>query len=93
MPCADDCLVSDWSAWTSCDHGLTNRKRDIVRPGKYCPDLTKTVRCASSVFEWRNSDWSSCFMEQGMPETVSRYLVDPASSHMLVTKTKPCRFH
>lgn len=66
VPCANDCLVSDWSDWSTCD-GSTNRTREIKRNGSNCPALFQTKECQNKVTaSWKVSVWSSCFTEHGM---------------------------
>jgi hypothetical protein len=71
--CAQDCVVSDWSAWSACSQdcggGTQSRTRSIIRPqigsGKVCPPLIESQTCNSvacatdcQVGDW--SEWSQC---------------------------------
>lgn len=46
-----DCVVSEWSEWSTCTDGTKTRTRTILVPasggGTACPSLTETVSCSS----------------------------------------------
>eukprot|EP01004_Peranema_trichophorum_P003198 NODE_21_length_5193_cov_112.595266_g17_i0.p1 GENE.NODE_21_length_5193_cov_112.595266_g17_i0~~NODE_21_length_5193_cov_112.595266_g17_i0.p1 ORF type:complete len:1676 (-),score=495.00 NODE_21_length_5193_cov_112.595266_g17_i0:119-5146(-) len=71
--CPVDCVVSDWSEWSICDHtcggGTQSRSRVITTPvrygGRVCPALVETQACNIQecpidcvVSSW--GDWSVC---------------------------------
>uniref|UniRef100_A0A670Z6Q8 Thrombospondin type-1 domain-containing protein 7A n=1 Tax=Pseudonaja textilis TaxID=8673 RepID=A0A670Z6Q8_PSETE len=75
IPCQQDCIVSDFSAWTecskSCGKGLSYRFRHIVAPPSYggsaCPNLTEFQSCSSApcateenLYSLSVGSWSSC---------------------------------
>ncbi|XP_006824202.1 thrombospondin type-1 domain-containing protein 7A-like [Saccoglossus kowalevskii] len=72
QPCPGDCVVSDWSEWSQCDHpcskeALRHRHRFIERhpslDGGICPVLNETQGCSDTVcfdYEWSVSAWSTC---------------------------------
>ncbi|XP_039199733.1 thrombospondin type-1 domain-containing protein 7A isoform X1 [Crotalus tigris] len=75
IPCQQDCIVSDFSAWTecskSCGKGLSYRFRHIVAPPRYggsaCPNLTEFQACSSSpcateenLYSLSVGSWSTC---------------------------------
>uniref|UniRef100_A0A8C6Y727 Thrombospondin type-1 domain-containing protein 7A n=1 Tax=Naja naja TaxID=35670 RepID=A0A8C6Y727_NAJNA len=75
IPCQQDCIVSDFSAWTecskSCGKGLSYRFRHIVAPPSYggsaCPNLTEFQTCSSApcateenLYSLSVGSWSSC---------------------------------
>ncbi|XP_078408605.1 thrombospondin type-1 domain-containing protein 7B [Cetorhinus maximus] len=53
IPCPQDCVVSEFSAWSACSKGcgkgLQHRVRSVLSPplygGKICPSLTETKSC------------------------------------------------
>lgn len=75
IPCPRDCVVSQFSPWTSCSKtcgvGLQNRARSVLAPplfgGMPCPNLTEFRTCAprhcegrEMVFNLRLGSWSDC---------------------------------
>ncbi|TSK20124.1 Thrombospondin type-1 domain-containing protein 7A [Bagarius yarrelli] len=75
IPCPRDCVVSQFSPWTSCSKtcglGLQNRARSVLAPplfgGMLCPNLTEFRTCAPKhcdgremVFNLRLGSWSDC---------------------------------
>ena len=73
--CVQDCVVSQWNAWTSCGAGeaYSARERTIVAPtlrgGKPCPALRGKKRCESNFatihmlsrrHTWRLGVWEEC---------------------------------
>nr|XP_035954152.1 thrombospondin type-1 domain-containing protein 7A isoform X2 [Halichoerus grypus] len=77
IPCQQDCIVSEFSAWSECSKtcgsGLQHRTRHVVAPpqfgGSGCPNLTEFQVCQSSPCEDEESmyslhvgPWSSCSM-------------------------------
>uniref|UniRef100_A0A1A8PEM2 Thrombospondin type-1 domain-containing protein 7A n=3 Tax=Nothobranchius TaxID=28779 RepID=A0A1A8PEM2_9TELE len=57
IPCPQDCVVSDFTSWSSCSKtcgaGLQHRTRHILAPPMYggadCPNLTETRTCSNSI--------------------------------------------
>nr|XP_034985345.1 thrombospondin type-1 domain-containing protein 7A isoform X1 [Zootoca vivipara] len=75
IPCRQDCIVSEFSAWSECSKtcgkGLTHRVRHIVAPPQYggsaCANLTEFQVCNSSpcsaeesMYSLNVGPWSSC---------------------------------
>lgn len=75
IPCRQDCIVADFSAWSECSKtcgkGLKHRSRHIVAPprfgGSACPDLTEFQVCISSpcsteesLYSLNVGPWSTC---------------------------------
>lgn len=75
VPCPRDCVVSQFSPWTSCSKtcglGLQNRVRSVLAPplfgGMVCPNLTEFRTCSprqcegrEMVFNLRVGVWSEC---------------------------------
>lgn len=54
-----DCVLSSWSAWTTCSGGFKSRTRTIITPasegGAACGPLTETVSCGEA-FKWIGSE-------------------------------------
>lgn len=77
-----DCVVSNWSAWSTCVDGSQTRTRTVVTQpqngGASCPVLSETQSCAMPVdcvvSEW--SEWSPCF--DGF-QSRTRTVITPAS--------------
>lgn len=77
-----NCVVSDWSPWSTCTDGTQTRTRTVITPasggGTPCPVLTETQSCDMPVncvvSEW--SDWSACF--DGF-QSRTRTIITPAS--------------
>jgi hypothetical protein len=93
QPCATDCVVSEWSAWSACTAtcggGEQTRTRTIITPasgGGACPPLTETRPCNQQpcaadcvVSEW--SPWGSCSLPcGGGTQTRTRTILIPASN-------------
>lgn len=57
IPCPQDCVVSDFTSWSSCSKtcgvGLEHRSRHVLATPMYggatCPNLTETRTCSSAV--------------------------------------------
>uniref|UniRef100_A0A9L0IGF4 Thrombospondin type-1 domain-containing protein 7A n=1 Tax=Equus asinus TaxID=9793 RepID=A0A9L0IGF4_EQUAS len=77
IPCQQDCIVSEFSAWSECSKtcgsGLQHRTRHVVAPpqfgGSGCPNLTEFQVCRSNPCEAEESmyslhvgPWSTCSM-------------------------------
>ncbi|XP_051721438.1 thrombospondin type-1 domain-containing protein 7A isoform X1 [Ctenopharyngodon idella] len=75
IPCPQDCVVTEFTPWTTCSKtcglGLQNRVRSVVAPplfgGLPCPNLTEFQTCApracegrETVFSLRVGGWSEC---------------------------------
>ncbi|XP_030638046.1 thrombospondin, type I, domain containing 7Ab [Chanos chanos] len=75
IPCPQDCVVSQFSPWTSCSKtcglGLQNRFRSVLAPpmfgGSACPNLTEFQTCAprpcegrETVYSLRVGAWTGC---------------------------------
>uniref|UniRef100_A0A4W4HJ75 Thrombospondin type-1 domain-containing protein 7A n=1 Tax=Electrophorus electricus TaxID=8005 RepID=A0A4W4HJ75_ELEEL len=75
IPCPRDCVVSEFSPWTSCSKtcgtGLQNRVRSVLAPplfrGSACPNLTELRTCElvpcegeESVHSLRVGAWGPC---------------------------------
>lgn len=75
IPCPQDCVVSEYSPWTSCSKtcgtGLRNRVRSVLVPplfgGTVCPNLTEFQSCKpgpctgpEGMYSLRVGTWSPC---------------------------------
>uniref|UniRef100_A0A673N1Q8 Thrombospondin type-1 domain-containing protein 7A n=1 Tax=Sinocyclocheilus rhinocerous TaxID=307959 RepID=A0A673N1Q8_9TELE len=75
IPCPQDCVVTEFTPWTTCSKtcglGLQNRVRSVVEPplfgGLPCPNLTEFQTCApracegrETVFSLKVGGWSEC---------------------------------
>ena len=75
IPCPRDCVVSEFSPWTSCSKtcgtGLQNRIRSVLAPplfgGAACPNLTEFQTCQpglcegeESLYSLRLGPWGPC---------------------------------
>lgn len=75
IPCPQDCVVTEFTPWTTCSKtcgmGLQNRVRAVLAPplfgGLPCPNLTEFQTCApracdgrETVFNLRVGGWSEC---------------------------------
>ncbi|XP_015255628.1 PREDICTED: thrombospondin type-1 domain-containing protein 7A-like [Cyprinodon variegatus] len=75
IPCPRDCVVSEFSPWTSCSKtcgiGLRNRIRFVLAPplfgGSACPNLTEFQTCQpglcegeDNLYSLRVGPWGSC---------------------------------
>lgn len=75
IPCPQDCVVSNFSAWTPCSKtcglGLQNRIRSVLAPplfgGAACPNLTEFQTCQlkpcegdESLYSLRVGPWGPC---------------------------------
>ncbi|XP_061442295.1 thrombospondin type-1 domain-containing protein 7A isoform X3 [Rhineura floridana] len=75
IPCRQDCIVSEFSAWSecskSCGKGMTHRFRHVVAPPQYggsaCANLTEFQVCSSSpctteesIYSLNVGPWSPC---------------------------------
>ncbi|XP_055083740.1 thrombospondin type-1 domain-containing protein 7A [Periophthalmus magnuspinnatus] len=75
IPCPQDCVVSDYSPWTSCSKtcgmGLRNRVRSVLVPpvfgGVQCPNLTEFQSCKpgactgqENMYSLKVGPWTSC---------------------------------
>ncbi|MEQ2256405.1 hypothetical protein ILYODFUR_023886 [Ilyodon furcidens] len=75
IPCPRDCVVSEFSPWTSCSKtcsiGLRNRIRFVLAPplfgGSACPNLTEFQTCQpglcdgeENLYSLRVGPWGSC---------------------------------
>lgn len=75
IPCPQDCVVSEYSPWTSCSKtcgtGLRNRVRSVLVPplfgGGLCPNLTEFLSCKpgpckgpEGLYSLRVGPWSPC---------------------------------
>lgn len=77
-----NCVVSDWSAWSTCVNGVQTRTRTVIQQpqngGTACPPLTETRECCTPVncvvSAW--GPWSECV---GGQQTRTRTVVTPAS--------------
>jgi hypothetical protein len=91
--CPVNCVVSDWSDWSSCDKtcggGVQNRTRIITQPaengGTSCPVLSDSRQCNTSpcpvncvVSDW--GAWGTCDKTcGGGTQTKSRTVIQPAN--------------
>ena len=92
-----NCVVSEWSAWSTCTNGSQTRTRTVITPasngGTACPVLTESRSCEPVincvVSEW--SAWSTC--SEGF-RTRTRTVITPASgggmSCPVLTETESC---
>uniref|UniRef100_A0A8C7X202 Thrombospondin type-1 domain-containing protein 7A n=1 Tax=Oryzias sinensis TaxID=183150 RepID=A0A8C7X202_9TELE len=75
IPCPQDCVVSEYTPWTSCSKtcgtGLRNRVRSVLVPplfgGGLCPNLTEFLSCKpgpckgpEGLYSLRVGPWSPC---------------------------------
>ncbi|XP_046895248.1 thrombospondin type-1 domain-containing protein 7A [Hypomesus transpacificus] len=82
IPCPQDCVVSQYSPWTSCSKtcgtGLQNRVRSVLVPplfeGAACPNLTEFQTCRTAtckgpegMYSMRIGSWSPCFLPESRP--------------------------
>jgi hypothetical protein len=71
--CPDDCLVSQWGAWSNCTEpcgtGATTRARDVLQPaaggGNQCPPVSESapcniMRCPTDCVLSAWSNWDTC---------------------------------
>ncbi|XP_028835225.1 thrombospondin, type I, domain containing 7Ab isoform X4 [Denticeps clupeoides] len=87
IPCPQDCIVSQFTPWTSCSKtcgtGLQNRVRSVLLPplfgGSACPNLTEFQTCKpgpcegrDSVFSLRMGGWSNCTLPVARPTRQAR---------------------
>ena len=82
IPCADHCIVSDWSEFGSCQNGNVSRTREIVAfsgstdLGRNCPELasiatTEAVSCSqvdNREYVWVSYSYSECIIESSSNE-------------------------
>uniref|UniRef100_A0A673GSM3 Thrombospondin type-1 domain-containing protein 7A-like n=1 Tax=Sinocyclocheilus rhinocerous TaxID=307959 RepID=A0A673GSM3_9TELE len=86
IPCPQDCVVTEFTPWTTCSKtcglGLQNRVRSIVAPplfgGLPCPNLTEFQTCApracegrEMVFSLKVGGWSECKLPSLPPPPTS----------------------
>uniref|UniRef100_A0A672T3S8 Thrombospondin type-1 domain-containing protein 7A n=1 Tax=Sinocyclocheilus grahami TaxID=75366 RepID=A0A672T3S8_SINGR len=86
IPCPQDCVVTEFTPWTTCSKtcglGLQNRVRSIVAPplfsGLPCPNLTEFQTCApracegrEMVFSLKVGGWSECKLASLQPPPTS----------------------
>ncbi|XP_027141893.1 thrombospondin, type I, domain containing 7Ab isoform X6 [Larimichthys crocea] len=79
IPCPQDCVVSEYSPWTSCSKtcgtGLRNRVRSVLVPpvfgGALCPNLTEFQSCKpgpctgpEGMYSLRVGPWNPCALPQ-----------------------------
>lgn len=82
-PLPVNCVVSDWSEWSSCVDGVETRTRTIITApsngGTACPPLVETRDCCLPVncvvSDW--SEWSDC--DELAIRTRTRTVITPAS--------------
>ena len=76
VPCPEDCVVSDWTPWTDCDHkcgeefGSQYRTRRLVAIGNNCSytndnfredrNCTSLSACEPSSYYLQTGEWSEC---------------------------------
>ncbi|XP_067467764.1 thrombospondin type-1 domain-containing protein 7A [Thunnus thynnus] len=72
LPCPEDCVLSDWEAWSPCPlpcSGNSSRERSaypLRQPGerKECPPTTETEPCRLNSncfhYSYNITDWSTC---------------------------------
>ncbi|KAM6967936.1 thrombospondin type-1 domain-containing protein 7A-like [Aplochiton taeniatus] len=82
IPCPQDCVVSEYSPWTSCSKtcgtGLMNRLRRVLVPplfgGSACPNLTEFQTCQpgtcpspEGLYSLKVGPWTPCNLPQSRP--------------------------
>ena len=76
IPCPEDCVVSDWTSWSDCDHkcgkdlGTQYRTRRLIAVGNNCTytnenyredrNCTSTSACEPSSYHLQTGEWSDC---------------------------------
>ncbi|GBM55357.1 hypothetical protein AVEN_254579-1, partial [Araneus ventricosus] len=79
IPCPDDCVLSEWSEWSTCslpctdqDEGILSRNRTflaIAGPGRPCYALTEEKDTCNSFLctavRWTAEEWGPCLPLQG----------------------------
>ncbi|KAL8591122.1 hypothetical protein ACOMHN_063746 [Nucella lapillus] len=76
IPCDQDCLRSDWSAWTTCSKscglGVTTRQRSVVQGavgyGRKCGERREEWRPCflRGCYHWNVTHWSPCKTQTGV---------------------------
>ncbi|PVD37229.1 hypothetical protein C0Q70_04224 [Pomacea canaliculata] len=76
IPCDNDCLLSDWSDWSTCTRtcglGVTTRYRVTVQAptgnGRKCPgSMDQSRPCfLQGCYRWMVTDWTSCRTQKGV---------------------------
>ena len=78
-----NCVVSDWSAWSTCVDGVQTRTRTVIQApqngGTACPTLTETQACTPPVVNCVVSAWSSWSTCTDGIQTRTRTIITPAS--------------
>ncbi|KAG7464148.1 hypothetical protein MATL_G00184190 [Megalops atlanticus] len=76
LPCPDDCVMSQWSQWSSCplpcdQNTIRKRWRHVLRlpqKEKSCPDTQETEACMLNstcfTYHYNVSDWSTCQLNE-----------------------------
>ncbi|XP_031644645.1 thrombospondin type-1 domain-containing protein 7A [Oncorhynchus kisutch] len=76
LPCPEDCVLSDWGAWSSCSlpcNKISTRDRTaypVRQPGegKLCPNTTETEPCSLNSncyhYSYNITDWSTCQLSE-----------------------------
>jgi uncharacterized protein YfcZ (UPF0381/DUF406 family) len=90
-----NCVVSDWSAWSTCNGGTQSRTRTIITQpsggGQACPTLTETRDCPVDCVVSAWSDWSTC--SEGL-QSRTRTVVTPAinggAACPVLSETRTC---
>jgi hypothetical protein len=69
LPCASECVVSEWGAWSTCRNSQHNRRRQVLRQAensRACPLTVEYRNCQPEVqqYEWRAQNWTDCILSE-----------------------------
>ncbi|CAB1350872.1 unnamed protein product, partial [Coregonus sp. 'balchen'] len=73
LPCPEECVLSDWGAWSRCSLVRTDTDYLVVLScavgeGKLCPNTTETEPCSLNSncyhYSYNITDWSTCQLSE-----------------------------